>query len=170
MYKRQAKRERRKEEAIEQTHAAGKDGGGEPVPKAKAKSQPVKRWAKELPGDVREDLSAKRDTKKGQLVLLENKSVKWPGLLSHGCGWTVCHKWPTWLTRAFERSPNLGGPEGYKKRSIVLREVHAETIDKSATALCGRLVGGFLTTEQQVIRSPVSYTHLRAQETKANLG
>ena len=35
----------------------------------------------------------------------------------------------------------------------MLRDVYAEAVDKNATALCGRLVGGFLTTEAQVIRS-----------------
>ena len=52
----------------------------------------------------------------------------------------------------FKRSANLGGPEGYKRRSIVQR--HSD--DDSTTALCGRLVGGFLTTVPQVVRSQKS--------------
>ena len=153
-----AERERRKEAAIEATHAAGKAGGEiamgrrvKPGLTGSAGSSQT-RWAKELPGDVREDSSAKRDVKKGQLVLLEDKDVKWPSLLSHDCGWEVCHKWPTWLKNAFTRSANLGGPEGYKRRSIVQRR----SDDNSTTALCGRLVGGFLTTAPQVVRSQYS--------------
>ena len=87
------------------------------------------------------------------MVLLQAKTVKWPPLLGPETGWTVCSVWPTWLKHAFQRSPKLGGPEGYKHRSIVLRGVYAEAVDTNATALCGRLVGGFLTTEAQVIRS-----------------
>jgi hypothetical protein len=149
-----AERERKKTENIDQTHAVGSTGS---APKAKAKVKPGltgSRWKKELKEeDAHEDCTATRDTKKGQLVLLENKEVKWPNLLSHETGWRVCHTLPGWLKQAFDRSSNLGGRAGHLKRSIVLKDVHAGTVDHNCTALCGRLVGGFLTTEQQVIRS-----------------
>ena len=154
-----AERGRRKEETIERTRTAGRDTGGEASSAAKAGLTAKAglnakgHWAKELASDVKEDMSAKRDIKKGQLVLLEATTVKWPPLLTPATGWTVCSIWPTWLKHAFQRSPKLGGPEGYRHRSIVLRDVYAEALDTNATALCGRLVGGFLTTEAQVIRS-----------------
>ena len=154
-----AERGRGKEEAIERTRTAGRDTGGEASSAAKAGLTAKAglnakgRWAKELASDVKEDMSAKRDIKKGQLVLLEATTVKWPPLLTPATGWTVCSTWPSWMKHAFKRSPKLGGPEGYRHRSIVLRDVYAEALDTNATALCGRLVGGFLTTEAQVIRS-----------------
>jgi len=151
-----AERERKKMENIEQTHAVGSTGS---APKAKAKAKAKSgltgsRWRRELKEeDAHADCTATRDTKKGQLVLLENKEVKWPTLLSHGTGWWVCHTWPGWLKQALERSSSLGGRFGHLKRTIVLKDVHDGTVDRNCTALCGRLVGGFLTTEQQVTRS-----------------
>jgi len=79
-----AERGRRKEESIERTRTAGRDTGGEASSAAKAGLTAKAglnakgRWAKELASDVKEDMSAKRDIKKGQLVLSEAKTVKWP--------------------------------------------------------------------------------------------
>ena len=143
-----AERGRRKEETIERTRAAGRGTRGEASSAAKAGLTAKAglnakgRWAKELASDVKEDMSAKRDIKKGQLVLSEAKTVKWPPLLTPATDWTVCSIWPTWLKDDFQRSPKLGGPEGYRHRSIVFRDVYAEAVDTHATALCGRLVSG----------------------------
>ena len=77
-----AERGRRKEEMIERTRTAGRDTGGEASSAAKAGLTAKAglnakgRWAKELASDVKEDMSAKRDIKKGQLVLWEAKTVK----------------------------------------------------------------------------------------------
>ena len=79
-----AERGRRKEETIERTRTAGRGTRGEASSAAKAGLTAKAglhakgRWAKELASDVKEDMSAKRDIKKGQLVLLEAKTVKWP--------------------------------------------------------------------------------------------